>query len=206
VLVLTPAQRKTSEKLWPGLAYGGAGGVPVARLRTGKIMNHLEVNALVTGSSVRLQFSSREGFGLVVTEAMIKKPEPPFGVVVATLVGGICDQITEDSSADTTESSVALPTPYPAEGIRSSLGEYQALPEDDGEAISPQQSRELFDRISSRASVRQFAAQMARAFEMTDGDRRSMAKAAFRRAQDLFSTPANVRGILETFADAAIEG
>jgi trehalose synthase len=52
-----------------------------------------EVNAFQTGSSVILQRSTREGFGLVVTEAMWKgRP------VVATPVGGIKHQIEHGHS------------------------------------------------------------------------------------------------------------
>jgi trehalose synthase len=58
-----------------------------------------EVNAFQTASSVILQRSTREGFGLVVTEAMWKgRP------VIATPVGGIKHQIVHEQSGVLAES------------------------------------------------------------------------------------------------------
>ena len=61
--------------------------------------NHLEINAIQRASSVILQKSLREGFGLTVTEALWKgKP------VIASAVGGIPLQITHKHSGILTHS------------------------------------------------------------------------------------------------------
>ncbi len=60
----------------------------------------LEVNALQTASSIILQRSTREGFGLTVTEAMWKgRP------VIATRVGGITAQIQDGQNGYLVEST-----------------------------------------------------------------------------------------------------
>jgi len=50
--------------------------------------SHLEINALQRGSTIVLQKSLREGFGLTVSEALLKKKP-----VVASAVGGIPSQV-----------------------------------------------------------------------------------------------------------------
>jgi trehalose synthase len=50
--------------------------------------SHLEINALQRGSTIVLQKSLREGFGLTVSEALLKKRP-----VVASAVGGIPSQV-----------------------------------------------------------------------------------------------------------------
>jgi len=50
--------------------------------------SHLEINALQRGSTIVIQKSLREGFGLTVSEALLKKRP-----VVASAVGGIPSQV-----------------------------------------------------------------------------------------------------------------
>ncbi len=79
------------------LALGHAGADPdihilstVDRLSRDPLTHALEINAFQSGSDVVVQKSTREGFGLVVTEAMWKR-----AAVVAGRVGGIVEQIED---------------------------------------------------------------------------------------------------------------
>jgi trehalose synthase len=58
------------------------------RLSRNELTHALEVNAFQSGSDVIIQKSTREGFGLVVAEAMWKQ-----AAVVASRVGGLVEQI-----------------------------------------------------------------------------------------------------------------
>ncbi len=60
------------------------------RLSRDELTHALEINAFQSGSDVVIQKSTREGFGLVVTEAMWKR-----AAVVAGRVGGIVEQIED---------------------------------------------------------------------------------------------------------------
>ncbi len=60
------------------------------RLSRDELTHGLEINAFQSGSDVVIQKSTREGFGLVVTEAMWKR-----AAVVAGRVGGIVEQIDD---------------------------------------------------------------------------------------------------------------
>lgn len=60
------------------------------RLSTDELTHALEINAFQSGSEVVVQKSTREGFGLVVTEAMWKRAP-----VVGGRVGGIVEQIED---------------------------------------------------------------------------------------------------------------
>jgi len=71
-----------------------AGGDPDVHLFTDPgLVGDLEINAFQTASDVILQRSTREGFGLVVTEAMWKRRP-----VIGTPVGGIAAQIEHGST------------------------------------------------------------------------------------------------------------
>jgi trehalose synthase len=63
------------------------------RLSRDNLTHALEINAFQSGSDVVVQKSTREGFGLVVTEAMWKR-----AAVVAGRVGGIVEQIEDGDS------------------------------------------------------------------------------------------------------------
>jgi trehalose synthase len=63
------------------------------RLSREELTHSLEVNAFQTGSDVVVQKSTREGFGLVVTEAMWKRAP-----VVGGRVGGITHQIRDGAT------------------------------------------------------------------------------------------------------------
>eukprot|EP00992_Anisonema_acinus_P000166 TRINITY_DN10061_c0_g1_i3.p2 TRINITY_DN10061_c0_g1~~TRINITY_DN10061_c0_g1_i3.p2 ORF type:complete len:287 (-),score=61.59 TRINITY_DN10061_c0_g1_i3:351-1211(-) len=86
---------------------------------TGLEMNHLEVNALQSAAAVRLQFSSKEGFALVVSEAMFKLVDGLWGVTVGTDAGGICAQLINHH--------VGSPVHYSPEEVQASLKMYQNL-------------------------------------------------------------------------------
>jgi len=60
------------------------------RLSRDPLTHALEINAFQSGSDVVVQKSTREGFGLVVAEAMWKR-----AAVVAGRVGGIVEQIDD---------------------------------------------------------------------------------------------------------------
>jgi trehalose synthase len=78
-----------------------AGGDPDVHLYTDPArVGDREVNAFQTGSTVVLQRSLREGFGLTVTEAMWKARP-----VIATPVGGITEQITSGQDGFLVESA-----------------------------------------------------------------------------------------------------
>jgi trehalose synthase len=63
------------------------------RLSRDSLTHALEINAFQSGSDVVVQKSTREGFGLVVSEAMWKRTP-----VVASAVGGIVEQIDDGES------------------------------------------------------------------------------------------------------------
>jgi trehalose synthase len=65
-----------------------AGGDPDIHILNLPPWSHLEINALQRGSTIIIQKSLREGFGLTVTEALWKKKP-----VVASAVGGITEQV-----------------------------------------------------------------------------------------------------------------
>jgi trehalose synthase len=77
-------------RIYEEVARYAAGDPDVHLFHDGSRVGQREVNAFQTGSDIILQRSVREGFGLVVTEAMWKgRP------VVATPVGGITVQIED---------------------------------------------------------------------------------------------------------------
>jgi trehalose synthase len=77
-------------RIYEEVARYAAGEPDVHLFHDGSRLGQREVNAFQTGSDVILQRSVREGFGLVVTEAMWKARP-----VVATPVGGITVQIED---------------------------------------------------------------------------------------------------------------
>jgi len=70
------------------------------RLSRDSLTHALEINAFQSGSDVIVQKSTREGFGLVVTEAMWKR-----AAVVAGRVGGIVKQIEDGITGHLVSSS-----------------------------------------------------------------------------------------------------
>jgi trehalose synthase len=69
-------------------ARGAAGGDPDIHVLELPVFSDLEINALVRGSTIVLQKSLREGFGLTVAEAMWKRKP-----VIGSAVGGILSTV-----------------------------------------------------------------------------------------------------------------
>ena len=97
---------------WRELPHGIRERVHLASLPTADLEeNGAIVNALQRQATVVVQKSLREGFGLTVTEAMWKER-----AVLASAVGGIQDQITNDVNG------LLLKDPNDLESFASSLG------------------------------------------------------------------------------------
>merc|ERR1712137_780582 len=109
---------------------------------TGKQINAFEVNALQSGALVKVQFSSKEGFGLTVSESLVKSLPCRQGLTICTLVGGMQLQA---------EACECFKITYPTAEVVASLRECRALP--DQPTIDYLQSLSL--RIASRASTAQ---------------------------------------------------
>jgi glycosyltransferase involved in cell wall biosynthesis len=157
-------------------------------LLTGKEMNHLEVNAFQSGACVRAQFSSKEGFGLVVSEAMMKSVEDSPGVMVATLVGGIGSQVKPE---------LGLPVVYEEEDIEASLAMYNAVLPDQPATTY----RKLYKAVIQRPSVQAFSEALEHALLMGDGDKAEMNGRAREFVLQNFSSHSNVWNILNILVE-----
>mmetsp|Transcript_22953 Transcript_22953/g.53579 ORF Transcript_22953/g.53579 Transcript_22953/m.53579 type:complete len:702 (-) Transcript_22953:470-2575(-) len=151
---------------------------------TGRQMNHAEVNALQTGARVRLQFSSKEGFGLTVAEAMIKHMPSIPGVLVATLVGGVKAQLNPD---------VGLPVEYHPDDIAASLNMYINLPDEPDEKYL----QELYHSVSHRETVCKVSDALHDGFTMPKEERAVLNDKAQSYILSRFATHSNVRNILQ---------
>jgi len=189
----------------------GATGVPAAfleRLRSplgvllaGRELNHLEVNALQTAGCVRVQFSSKEGFGLVVSEAMLKHASGRAGVMVATSVGGVAAQVCGHEGA--------IAVSYPSAEVAASLAGYSELEgiytSSTSEAECTARMRELYARVAGREVTRAFASAMTTAIGLPADRREHVSALGHRHVLDNFSTPANVINVLGA-CTAAVRG
>jgi glycosyltransferase involved in cell wall biosynthesis len=163
-------------------------------LLTGKEMNHLEVNAFQSAACVRAQFSSKEGFGLVVSEAMMKDVEGNPGVMVASLVGGIGSQV---------KPGLGIPVEYGDDDIEASLDMYNSLLPDQPAATY----RKLYKAIVQRPSVQAFSQALEEALLMSEADKAEMNRRAREFVLANFSSHSNVWNIvnilLETTAPSS---
>merc|ERR1712032_1669485 len=172
------------------------GGTAVMRRRaeqdslTGKEINAFEVNALQSGALIAVQFSSKEGFGLVVSESLVKHLSGYEGLVICTLVGGIKPQ------ADVCD---CFKIEYPSDEVAESLKEYRDLPDHPSESFF----HELAERIAARSSVRQLIQFIKDAATLPDEERIRKSKAARDAVMANFSTWANVHNIMLGLVKAA---
>eukprot|EP00747_Dinoflagellata_sp_TGD_P208831 gnl/TRDRNA2_/TRDRNA2_82269_c1_seq1.p1 gnl/TRDRNA2_/TRDRNA2_82269_c1~~gnl/TRDRNA2_/TRDRNA2_82269_c1_seq1.p1 ORF type:complete len:649 (+),score=127.45 gnl/TRDRNA2_/TRDRNA2_82269_c1_seq1:206-1948(+) len=169
------------------------GGTAVTRRRVeqdslnGKELNAFEVNALQSSALVNVQFSSKEGFGLTVSEALVKSLPGYEGVAVVTLVGGIRPQA---------EVCECLTIEYLPEEAAASLQAYRSLPDHPDDVYF----QKLFKDISARTSVRNLTDHLSRATTMPEPERVSMCRAARDGVLKHFSTWVNVHNILRGMA------
>jgi len=150
---------------------------------TGKEINAFEVNALQSGALVTVQFSSKEGFGLTVSESLVKSVPGYEGVTVCTLVGGIIPQA---------EACECFRIEYPPAEVAESLKEYRALP--DHPDVSYLQS--LSSRIAKRSSVADLVKHIQTGATMPKAEIELHSKAARQGVLENFSTWVNVHNIL----------
>lgn len=157
---------------------------------TGKELNAFEVSAFQSAALVTVQFSSKEGFGLTVSESLIKELPGYEGVLVGTLVGGIRSQA---------EVCNFLTIEYPPEEAAASLARYRAIPE------SPDHHyfRDVYKEIAVRKSVQKLTEHVRNGATMPDYERQRMSKSAREGVLQNFSTWVNLRNILEGIALAA---
>jgi len=196
-ITFTSEQRKAVlEVLANSRAERHPAGDPVIQRRaeqgsfTGKELNAFEVSALQSAALVTVQFSSKEGFGLTVSESLIKELPGYEGVLVGTLVGGIRSQA---------EVCNFLTVEYPPEEAAASLARYRALPERPDQAYL----RDVFKEISIRKSVRALTEHVRHGATMPDHERQRMSRAARNGVLKHFSTWVNVRNILHGIEKAA---
>eukprot|EP00928_Gymnodinium_smaydae_P079738 TRINITY_DN63597_c0_g1_i1.p1 TRINITY_DN63597_c0_g1~~TRINITY_DN63597_c0_g1_i1.p1 ORF type:complete len:714 (-),score=168.10 TRINITY_DN63597_c0_g1_i1:121-2217(-) len=172
------------------------GGTAVTRRRaeqdslTGKEINAFEVNALQSAALVTVQFSSKEGFGLTVSESLVKSLPGYEHVLVTTLVGGLRPQA---------EACECLKIEYPPDEATASLEEYRKLPEHPVEPYL----RSLAARIAARSSVRKLEEHLLTATKMPVDERLRMSEAARKGVLKNFSTWANVHDISRGIAKAS---
>mmetsp|Transcript_17712 Transcript_17712/g.43964 ORF Transcript_17712/g.43964 Transcript_17712/m.43964 type:complete len:246 (+) Transcript_17712:265-1002(+) len=200
---LTPSQAKALEEGQPDalFSFAKADGGRVQNL-SGRDINHLEVNALQTAAMVRAQFSIKEGFGLVVSEAMVKVAPPghAHGVMVATDVGGIHSQVVQGCGFLTDFSNEEVDQSL--EVYRNLKGWHEVEPARRLERESSQTVLQpLFDRFSNEACVKAFAANILTVFEMDEKKRAEMGEAGRNHIMKNFSTTGNVKNILDVFND-----
>lgn len=157
---------------------------------TGKELNAFEVNALQSAALLNVQFSSKEGFGLTVSEALVKSLPGYEGPMAVTLVGGIRPQA---------EVCECLTIEYPADEIAASLATYRQLPDHPDEAFL----RGLFKEVLARASVQQLVSHIVKGCTMPDEERVRMSAAARTGVLHNFSTWVNIHNILKAMALAA---
>ena len=158
---------------------------------TGREMNHLEVNAFVTASPVRVQFSSKEGFGLTVSEAMYKCVEGSFGVTIGTKVGGIVSQVCTG----------AVGIEYPDDEVSASLKMYRTLP-DDLDQVTVARMR---DDIMHRSSVRKVTGEVTRWLEASTEEKKAINEAARDHVLKNFATHANLKNIVAGLHMSALQ-
>jgi len=151
---------------------------------TGKELNAFEVNALQSSALVPVQFSSKEGFGLTVSESLVKNLEGYEATMIVTLVGGITPQ-AEVCECFTIE--------YPDDEAAASLEVYKNLPDHPDKAFWHQ----TFQSIIARKSVQRLVQHVANAGTLSE-DERARIKASSRQAVlKNFSTWVNVHNILK---------
>jgi len=193
----TPEQKSaTQQVLNEARARRHPGGTAVTARRVergslnGKEINAFEVSALQSSAMVKVQFSSKEGFGLTVTESLVKQLPGYEGVMVTTLVGGIRAQ---------TAVCECLTIEYPPEEVAASLAVYRSLPD------HPKKTYwvSLFKEIASRKSVAELINHIRHAATMSDAERVRMSKSARHGVLANFSTWVNVHNILKGMALAA---
>jgi len=156
----------------------------------GKEINAFEVSALQSSALVKVQFSSKEGFGLTVSESLVKQMPGYEGVMVTTLVGGIRAQAA---------ACECLTIEYPPEEVAASLAVYRSLPDHPTQAYWDN----LFKEIARRKSVTELRDHIRHAATMPDAERVRMSNAARQGVLTNFSTWVNVRNILNGIALAA---
>lgn len=169
------------------------GGTAVTRHRaergcfTGKELNAFEVNALQSSALLNVQFSSKEGFGLTVSEALVKNLPGYEGSMVVTKVGGIRPQA---------EVCDCLTIEYPSEEIEASLASYRQLPDHPDQAFW----RGLFRDIVARSSVKQLISHVLTGCTMSEEERVKKSASARIGVLENFSTWVNIREILKGMA------
>jgi len=151
---------------------------------TGKELNAFEVNALQSNALVNVQFSSKEGFGLTVSEALVKRLPGYEGTMVTTLVGGIRPQA---------EVCDCFPIEYPPEDIAASLKMYRSLPDHP----EVKYFQDLFKDVASRTSVKALTENLLKACVLPPDDRARMAESARKGVLSNFSTWVNIHNILK---------
>jgi len=157
---------------------------------TGKEINAFEVNALQSGALVTVQFSSKEGFGLTVSESLVKAVPGYEGVTVCTLVGGIIPQA---------EACDCFSIEYPPAEVAESLTEYRSLP--DHPDTNYLQS--LAARIEKRSSVVKLVKDLETGATMPKREIERRSRAARKGVLENFSTWVNVHNILRAMGKAA---
>lgn len=154
---------------------------------TGKELNAFEVNALQSNALVNVQFSSKEGFGLTVSEALVKNLPGYEGTMVVTLVGGIKPQ------ADVCE---CFSIEYPPEDIAASLQVYRSLPDHP----QSQYFQDLFVNIAGRPSVKKLTESLLKGCLLPETERVRLAEGARKGVLSNFSTWVNIHNILKGMA------
>mmetsp|Transcript_58694 Transcript_58694/g.107083 ORF Transcript_58694/g.107083 Transcript_58694/m.107083 type:complete len:729 (-) Transcript_58694:100-2286(-) len=157
---------------------------------TGKEINALEVNALQSGALVTVQFSSKEGLGLTVSESLVKAVPGFEGLTVCTLVGGM---------RPLAETSGCFKIEYPPAEVAESLQEYAALPDKPG----TQYLQSLSSRIAKRSSVGELADCIRTGAMLPEKERQRRSRAAREAVLANFSTWVNVHNILRGMLKAA---
>lgn len=171
------------------------GGTAVTRRRaeqdclTGKEINAFEVNALQSGALITVQFSSKEGFGLTVSESLVKSVPGYEGLTICTLVGGIRPQA---------EACDCFKIEYPVEEVSASLKEYRSLPD----YPSTSYLRALSSRIASRSSVALLVDFIRTGAALPKEERQRRCRAAREAVFANFSTWVNVHNILKGMVQA----
>jgi len=152
---------------------------------SGKSINALIVNAIQTSAATVVQFSRREGFGLVVTEALLKAgyySENPT-VVVATDVGGIATQVLGG------EEQNGLLVHYGDDDKTFSSEIYRDL---DSRGVKPD-----FQDIANRWVVQGFSDAIVESLLMPLEKKQSLAQRAYGHVVKNFTTIANITNIVQ---------
>mmetsp|Transcript_14206 Transcript_14206/g.25008 ORF Transcript_14206/g.25008 Transcript_14206/m.25008 type:complete len:735 (-) Transcript_14206:158-2362(-) len=157
---------------------------------TGKEINAFEVNALQSGALVTVQFSSKEGFGLTVSESLVKAVPGYEGVTVCTLVGGIIPQA---------EACDCFSIEYPPAEVAESLTEYRSLPDHP----DTNYLHSLAARIEKRSSVVKLVKDLETGATMPKREIERRSRAARKGVLENFSTWVNVHNILRAMGKAA---